>query len=320
MYNKEQNTSFLFKKERPLIKIFTQNKFTIFLISWIVTIFTVSCRKMEGGQTVPAYIKIDSVFINTFYPSQGSSSSKITDVWVYVDDMQMGVFELPAKFPLLFAGKHKLEIRPGIKLNGISSTRVPYPFYKPIIFEDFEFFPDSVMDMGALNTEYYQNTKFVWIEDFESSVISIIETETSDTTIERTMPADNPEAFLTEHSRYSGKIVLTPEKPVFMAYSFNEYELPKDNSPVMLEMNFKTDHVLLIGVLVNNPADYSWDELLYLKETDEWNKIYINIGPVISRNPHALGFKIYFTSILDEGESGAEILLDNIKLICRIKK
>lgn len=274
---------------------------------------------MDSDQTVPAYLKIDSVSVNTFYPSEGTSSAKITDVWVYVDDQQMGVFELPAIFPLLFTGKHKLEIRPGIKLNGISSTRVPYPFYEPIVYQDFEFFPDSIMNMGTLTAEYYQNLQFVWMEDFESSVVSIIESDNSDTTLDRTMPADNPEAFLSEHSRYSGKIVLTEERPTFLAYSFNEFELPKDDSPVMMEMNFKTDHVLLVGVLVDDPAEYHWEELVFLKETDNWNKIYINIGPVTSRYPHALGFKIYFTAALNGSETQAEIFMDNIKLIHRKK-
>ena len=274
---------------------------------------------MDSPLTVPTYIKIDSVYIDTFYPSEGSTSAKVTDVWVYVDDQNMGVFELPAIFPLLYEGKHKLEIRPGIKLNGISSTRVPYPFYKPLIYNDFDFFPDSIIDLGAIETEYYQNVDFIWMEDFETSVLSIIESDNSDTTIERTTPANSPEAFLSENSRYSGKIVLTKENPRFIGYTFNEYDLPRDGSPIMLEMNFKTNYLLLVGVLVNNPSDYSWEDLVFLKETDNWNKIYINIGPVVLRNPNALSFKIYFTSSLAEGQEEAEIFLDNIKLIYRIQ-
>jgi len=72
---------------------------------------------MDGEVTIPTYLKIDSVYVNTYYPSEGSPSAKITDVWIYVDDKNMGVFELPALFPLLFEGKHKLEIRPGINLK-----------------------------------------------------------------------------------------------------------------------------------------------------------------------------------------------------------
>ncbi len=98
-----------------------------------------SCYKFDGDQTIPAYLKIDTVLLKTYYPEQGSNSNAIKDVWVYVNDQQIGAFELPAMFPVLAMGNQKLEIRPGIKVNGISSTRAPYPFYKPIIYEDFLF-------------------------------------------------------------------------------------------------------------------------------------------------------------------------------------
>jgi len=41
-----------------------------------------SCYKFEGDQTVPSYLKIDSINLETYYPEEGSNSSKITDVWV----------------------------------------------------------------------------------------------------------------------------------------------------------------------------------------------------------------------------------------------
>ena len=86
-------------------------------------------------------LQIDSVSLDTNYYEQGSNFKAITDAWVYVDDGLIGAFELPATIPVLAEGKHKLEIRPGIKLNGISSTRAPYPFYQPITYNDFNFFP-----------------------------------------------------------------------------------------------------------------------------------------------------------------------------------
>ena len=279
--------------------------------------FATSCNKMEGDQTVPSYLKIDSVFIETYYPVEGSSSHKITDVWVYVDDQQMGVFELPALFPILKSGKHRLEIRPGIKLNGISSTRVPYPFYEPIIYDNFNFIPDSVLNMGAIRTKYYDNIEFTWLEDFEGPSISIIESESSDTTIERTQPVNSPEAFLSDHSSYSGEIVLTSDKPTFWGYSFNAFDLPRDSKPVALEIDFKTNNSLVVGVLSSLPGEYKWDDLVYLNHTDSWNKIYINIGPTTSRYPKAYDFKIYFRAGRESGVTQSEIFIDNIKLIHR---
>lgn len=281
-------------------------------------LFTTGCTKMEGGQTIPSYLKIDSVFIDAYYPVEGSSSQEITDVWVYVDDQQLGVFELPALFPVLKNGKHRLEIRPGIKLNGISSTRVPYPFYKPIIYDNFNFVPDSVMNLGVIQTVYQENIRFAWMEDFEGSSISIIESESSDTTIERTKPANSPEAFLSENSSFSGKIVITSDKPVFWGYSFNAFDLPRDGTPILLEINFKTNNSMVVGVLSNSPDGFKWDDLIYLNHSETWNKIYINIAPTTSRYPNAYDFKIYFRAAKESGLEKGEIFIDNIKLIHRL--
>jgi len=280
-------------------------------------LFETGCRKMESDQTIPSYLKIDSIFLNTYYPNEGSASQEITDAWVYVDDQLLGVFELPALFPVLSNGNHRLEIRPGIKLNGISSTRVPYPFYQPIIFENFNFVPDSVMDIGAVSTTYYENLMFAWDEDFEEPSISIIKSESSDTTIKRTSPENSHEAFLTENSSYSGKIVLTDANPMFWGYSFAAFDLPNNQSPVALEVNFKTNNSMVVGVLTSLPGDYKWDDLVYLNHSDEWNKIYINIGPTTSRYPNAIDYKIYFRAEKEPDLDTATILLDNIKLIYR---
>jgi len=290
----------------------------IFLFGLAISLlFETSCRKIEGGQTIPSYLKIDSIFINTYYPNEGSASQEITDAWVYVDDQLLGVFELPALFPVLSDGNHRLEIRPGIKLNGISSTRVPYPFYQPIIFENFNFVPDSVMNMGAVSTKYYDNLMFAWLEDFEEPSISIITSESSDTSITRTSPENSPEAFLTENSSYSGKIVLTDANPMFWGYSFNAFNLPHNETPVALEVNFKTNNSIVVGVLTSLPGDYKWDDLVYLNHSDEWNKIYINIGPTASRYPNAIDYKIYFRVTKEPDLDTATIFLDNIKLIYR---
>ncbi len=156
----------------------TLNNFGILFILGFFAISLTGCYKFKGDQTVPAYLKIDSINVETYFPDEGSNSSKITDVWAYVDDNLVGVFELPALFPVLAKGRHKLQLRAGIMLNGISSTRVPYPFYLPIDYTDFEFFEDSVQTPPDLTTEYYPGLKFAWMEDFENEGLKIDETST----------------------------------------------------------------------------------------------------------------------------------------------
>lgn len=274
-----------------------------------------SCNKFEGDQTVPAYIKIDTVVLNTDYYSQGSNSHNITDVWVYVNDQLVGAFELPATIPVLSRGNQKLEIRPGIKLNGIGGTRVPYPFYQPYVLNDFNFIEDSIRKINPV-TSYYNTVGYAWLEDFEGTSISLAKTTQSDTSIYKTTPINNPEAFLSEFSSYSGIVNLTQDKSNFKVASFNAFILPGNGSPVMLELDYKCDRSFGVGMFATINGTVVDIPLVVVNKSDTWNKIYINLGPNISAYTNASNFKVYLESSLSD-ESEAAYYFDNIKLIYR---
>lgn len=276
------------------------------------------CYKFEGDQTIPAYISIAGINLETYYPEEGTDSQDIVDVWVYVDDGLLGVFEIPKTFPVLAEGKHKLEIRPGIKLNGISSTRVPYPFYKPIIFDEYEFHPGETDTLGVLTTSYFSGTEFVWMEDFEQPGISIEKIESvSDTAIKRTEPANNPVAFLSPDSRYSGVIDLTSDKDQYAGTSHNSFDVQTAGTVIIMEMNFKTDNYITVGLLIRDKYEVVEKQLLILNHSDEWKKIYINLGANLSLYPQAFDYKIIFRAGLESESSEADIFLDNIKIVHR---
>ena len=121
-----------------------------------------SCEKFSGDQTIPAYISIDSIYLQTDYSLEGSNSQNITDAWVYVDDYLIGTFQLPARFPVLRQGTHTLSVIPGIKKNGIASTRITYPFYSTIT-QSVNLVPDSTINVGVMKTTYGSTTKFTGI-------------------------------------------------------------------------------------------------------------------------------------------------------------
>ena len=291
--------------------------FLFFILLIFSGLLLQSCYKFSGTQSIPAYLKIDSVFLETNYTEQGSNSQKITDVWVFLNKDLVGIFELPAILPVLAEGVNDLEIRPGIWLNGIQSTRVPYPFYKPLVYENFIFYPDSVQDLGNLKMTYYDNLDFAWMEDFESTGVTLIETSTSDTAIKITSPAGNPEAFITPTSKYSGIISLTSEKPIYSATSLTTFEMPVQNDAVLLELNFKSNNLFHVGLLMNLPSGLKKVPLLIMNRSEEWNKIYINLGPNIALYNDAANYKVYFEAGLEIEKESAQIYLDNIKLIHR---
>jgi len=294
------------------------------IIFLFVSLVTASgCYKFDGSQTIPAYISIQEINLSTSYLEEGSSSSDIIDAWVYLDDKLLGIYEffgsdtMGVMFPVLAEGKHKLEIRPGIKINGISSTRVPYPFYKPIIITDFDFIPGTVHELGELNTTYYPGLLFPWMEDFEQPEISIEETSWSDTVMMRTNPANNPDAFLSPNSRFSGVINLTSEKDQYAATTYNSFAVQKPGTVIVLEMDFKTNNYLSVGLLIRDAYEVTEVDLVILNHSDEWKKIYINLGSNLSLHPQAIDYKVYFKSGLQEGSNEAKVFIDNLKIVHR---
>src|SRR6185369_5304430 len=106
--------------------IYSLKKFLLLLIE--VVIFA-SCNIINPASPVPSYIRIESIKLTTDNATQGSNRNAITDVWVYVDQQMVGVFEMPVTVPVLYSGVHTVMLKAGIIVDGIASTRIDYPFY-----------------------------------------------------------------------------------------------------------------------------------------------------------------------------------------------
>ena len=87
-----------------------------------------SCDIVNPEEALPAYLKIERFEFSTT-PAQGTASEQITDVWVFVNDLSLGIYELPATIPSLDVGNQNITIFPVIRENGVRSTPIIYPFY-----------------------------------------------------------------------------------------------------------------------------------------------------------------------------------------------
>ena len=83
------------------------------------------CRKTE---TVPTYLVVPRIDVQAT-DEQGGNTSKITEAWVTVDDRSVGVWELPARVPVIGTGTHTIGITAGIRRNGSFDDRQRYPYY-----------------------------------------------------------------------------------------------------------------------------------------------------------------------------------------------
>jgi hypothetical protein len=308
-----------------------------FLVLAVFAVAFSSCRKFEGSQTVPAYIHIDSITVNCDYFVYGANTSKITDAWVYVDDDAVGCFELPATFPVLKKGPHKVAIYGGIMSNGISAARAPYPFYKPLVYSSLNLVEDSIINLQPV-LNYYpigDGVEKGWMEDFESAN-TLMPISGNDTTIQL-VRINGSEAWHSPNSFYSGKIVLPPDSLDFAFATAEEGFTFHTNylNYCMLEMDYKCSDAFYVGVMYYENYYLQRHPLLRIQPTDtvnavpqRWNKIYVNIGPFMNEHVNASYFRIYFTSDLSVNPYYGEpeyvqpdkqryYYLDNLKLFYR---
>lgn len=302
--------------------------FTLFtLFSLLLLLSIPSCKDFEGSQTVPAYIRIDTVRVSCDYYIYGAYTHNFSDVWVYVDGDIVGAFELPAMVPVLKEGTHSLAIYPGIKVNGIAQTRADYPFMAPAEYPSINLVKDSVIQLVPTFTYYPEgdNLHVRWKEDFDGGFVSLESTSTSDVSFQR---VNGPMAWhdtLGIYSSYSGKVVLASESLKFQLVTSEQFEdLPTQGSACMLEMDYKCSDTCLFGMFYhekNNIYDYP---ILRVNPTVEsgvdpvqWKKIYINVGPYLVDYENSDYFKFYFSSWSSRNDGPQYFYFDNLKLIYR---
>lgn len=270
-----------------------------------------SCEKFSGDQTIPAYLKIDSIYLVIQSSDQGSASHNITDAWVYVDDELLGTFQMPAKFPVLKEGKHKVTVFPGIKKNGIAATRTAYQFYAPINLE-VNFQPDSTTSLGTIHTTYLASTQFLWMEDFENAGITLDSTPRSSFAIAKT-PSGSP---LTFEGMHSGIITMDTTSKKLECVTHSGYKIP--NAPVYLELNFNINTNLTIGTVIYVNLTIIQEPIITLLPTNgKWKKIYIDLTNSLNNFTGATSFKVYLGNDITSGTLNGQILLDNFKLVTR---
>ena len=226
-----------------------------------------SCEK-DDTNDIPANIKINSITLDE------NSTENITDAWIYINDQLQGVYELPALFPVLNIGSHKLRVRAGIKDNGISSSRIPYPFYGSYIQEEVEFLEH--VEMEIIPTVSYLEGVTILTED---DGINIDETNYSDTILE---------TIGDYNAGYLDSSLITFE------IATNELEdLPQAGAPVYLELDYKCNTEFLVGVYINYNPTVVKKEALWINPKEDWNKIYVNLTTIISEGINAPSFSVF---------------------------
>ena len=289
------------------------------VFSLLGSFLLLSCERFEGDQTVPAYLHVDTIYLESNpLLEEGYLTHRFTDVWLYVDDQVIGAFELPATIPILQNGKHKVALYAGVIYNGISGTRGAYLFTRPRIYQEMELFIDSVITRNP-KVSYYDNCQFLWMEDFEGT-LNVVPTSNSDTTIQKYYHAE-ADPF---RGLISGMGNLDSEHLVWEITSHDPespgFNFPPGGQPVFLEMEYNTNNFIAVGIFVTQiGSGITQHPVVVFQPTDgEWKKVYVNLSPSISAYNTSDYFNVFIRAQKDEAVEYPKILVDNLKLLNRV--
>ena len=278
-----------------------------YLISLVLLLFG-ACDKEEP---VPSYVYIPDVKVEAA-PDFGTSSAKVTEVWVYGPADILGVFPLPATIPVLAEGPTELTIYAGIHDNGILARPNIYPFYAPE-----KLTPDLVrgqVDTIDVSVGYLpaDRIKLSLHADFEG--FNPLTTDLDDD--DRTAVVLTTEGFEGSGARLA---VTDTTRRLSVGY-FASVSLPANGSEVYLEMNYRNDIPFSFWLRGKTPAgDLQIEPVSVLNPHPEWNKIYIPLTQFVNSRQWVEYQPVFDVQLTDDdvasGKTTGEVVLDNLKLL-----
>lgn len=280
------------------------------LLVWVCVLG--SCNKFDKPEKVASYLYIPKINL-TVGPTQGTSASEILDAWVYVNDQPLGVFGLPCLVPILESGEQKITIYAGIKDDGINESRNKYAFYQPYI-KTINLQPgiiDTLNGADAPTVSYYPGSDIeIWNENFDDASVNFVAETNSDAGI--TYIDDSVNAY---EGGGMGKIELTGSMTFARVYTSQTFLLPKAGKPVYVEINYKTNNTMAVGIKATNGTEVKYVDNTIIKPSNGlWKKMYVNLREAVS-NQAGTQFNFIITVSKDDGITTVENFIDNFKVV-----
>ncbi len=281
------------------------------IVLFLSVVVLTACSIFDKEEVAPGFVRITDVNVNTILLNEGEGTYNITDVQVFANEQFVGAFELPATVPILEKGPVRLSVNAGIKNNGISSNRIIYPFYEPLLL-NVNLEPGLITPLNQTETatfEYFPSGLIFNIEGFESIGNAILPTAASTATFTTTNdPAE------VRSGTGAGKIVLAEGSSYFFATTTWQLPVLPRGRTMYLEIDFKGTAPLEVGVFTTNPITAKTFAIGLLPK-DEYTKVYIEVTDEVSQQISMSGIKFYFEAVLQPGQIEATIFIDNFKFI-----
>ncbi|MBP8824177.1 MAG: hypothetical protein KBH07_11075 [Flavobacteriales bacterium] len=264
-----------------------------------------SCKK--DGE-VPAYIQVDTPEV-VADDGQGTSS-KITDLWIFVNDQPAGVWQPGRRIPLIAKGNSTVKLIAGVRRNGITDDRIQYPFYATWQ-QQVQLVPEQTVVLAPV-VHYFSNLNY-WLADFNTGL-------RFDTLLcSATMQLVPSDSTLVGQGTQHGRIVLDSGHSIYRGVSSGD-AFTNTGSSAFLELDYRSDTRLLVGVRYT--ASGSQYEVAYVyalptKQPDgsmPWNKLYVDLAEPWNV-PGALDKRFFIKAELENGATTGIVEVDNIKLV-----
>lgn len=264
-----------------------------------------SCNKDKLKAPESAFLVAAPVTLTTT-PSQGSNSQKITDIWYYVNGQFKGIFPIGNVMPVVASGNAEITLFAGIKNNGISATRLPYPFYNSITYnQNFE--PGKTYTISPV-FQYNTGAYFYYFDNFDSVVGGgSYFVSNGATSYSNTASFDPTKSFEGAGSIY---MTMSDAKPNAEMLQTIPYFLPSGGATIYLELNYKCNQPFTVGVIGGGSDRRT---ALTVNTSNEWNKIYVQLSSVVSTQPTYSSYQVFIHA--DKTVASPEIYIDNVKLI-----
>jgi len=286
----------------------SSNRFVLVLF---VLSLLISCKRSDDN-LVPGFIAVEGYSFQPGSPSQGSSSTGITELWCYTDGNILGVVDTPVSLPLLKQGKQTITIFPGIKNNGMGVSRIRYPFYTSF---------DTTVDVVPGET-YRLTPRFSYIDNAQVDANRNFESGnflTPGTSNDGEFDLIDQPGFAASGIRCG--LLRLPSGESLLRYLDPTSFTVSSGSVAFMEMDYSCNNTFSVGFYVIQGGTSIQVPVLYLTPTQSnsegtpsWNKIYIDLGMVAKQYPGATAYNFYVECTRNEA-SVSLIYLDDIKIV-----
>lgn len=283
-------------------------RFYIYNIIYVFILLGItSCNLFKKNELEPKYIYVKEVFGQNQSKEQ-SLSHNIVDVWASTNELSLGLYTIPATFPVLTDDEEIIILEAGIYVDGFTGKRSKYFFYRPII--DTITSIDSNEITLTPRFEYLTNTVFSELgsDDFESSI--------------KRFKTENGEIinYVDDDFAFEGTSAVVrntdSQNKTLKISSKTDFKIQNDkvNAPVFLEFDLKSNVQTTIGITVKYNDDVSdYDPKYFFSTNDEWRHIYIDLTNGVNLVPEDATYNLYFKA--DTTKLNDYIGLDNVRIL-----